>query len=136
LISFSGVPSSAARGRWGEFEPLIRLPLERTGAIENYQPEDILDRIEQGFFQCWAVSDGGQLIAALVTQILNYPRRKVLDVYLVGGKDMNKWADNVWLALKEYGRQNGCTAARGFGREGWVKRLGVPEYDICWSVEL
>ena len=87
--------------------------------------------------QCWAVVSSGVPIAALVTQIIKYPQRQVLDVYLVGGTRMNEWVDKVWLALKAYGAEKNCEAVRGFGRKGWIRRIKEPiDYSVTWSIEL
>ena len=123
--------------RWDELEPLIRLPLEKTGAIDLYSTADILGLVKKGEMQCWAVIDDKEWVAAIVTQVIKYPRQKVFDVYLVGGSRMNEWLDMVWDDLKRYGRESGCRAIRGFGRKGWTKRIKEPiEYSVTWSVGL
>ena len=95
LISFTGIQSDHIEGLWKSLEPLILKPLIRTGAIDDYSALDILDLIKAGKMQCWAVVSSGVPIAALVTQIIKYPQRQVLDVYLVGGTRMNEWVDKV-----------------------------------------
>ncbi len=137
MVSFTGIPSYMVDDCWDELEPLIMLPLERTGAIADFLASDILAGIKAGTMQCWAVRDDSKIIAAIVTHAITTPQRKILNVWLVGGSRMNEWVDKVWLSLKEYGRDTGCTAARGFGRKGWIRRLEDDiDYSVMWSVDL
>lgn len=55
----------------------------------------------------------------IITQIQEYPRRRVLDIlYLVGDLD---GALNVYNRIIAFARERGCTLIRAQGRAGWTK---------------
>lgn len=101
------------------------LPLNRTGAIDDFHPEDILRLIKDRHMQCWLGHKDGQVFAVGITQILVYPQRKILGVPFVGskGNDLEALQDYFQI-LKEYADAMGCKALRVWGRDGWKKVLG------------
>ena len=94
--------------------PWIEAALEYSGGTHNF--EDVAEGIIQGNMQLWPSPRG-----CIVTEIVVYPRNKVLNVFLGGGKldqlldmhnDVTAWA-------KSYG----CEALTITGRFGWKKPL-------------
>ena len=93
---------------WFQIEPLVKLPLEKTGAIDLYSTDDILDLINKGEMQCWAVIDGIP-IAAIVTQIIQYPRNCVFDVYLVVDSVKAQIVQGVVFRDKSFEKTTNCS---------------------------
>jgi hypothetical protein len=94
--------------------PWIESALERSGGTHLF--EDIVKAVVEGRMQLWPADD-----ACAVTEIIVFPRKKVLHVFLAGGKletivDMNDSAE-VWA------RSLGCDGMSIAGRKGWVKVL-------------
>ena len=94
--------------------PWIEAALEYSGGTDNFV--DVAEGIIQGNMQLWPSPRG-----CIVTEIVVYPRKKVLNVFLGGGKldqlldmhnDVTAWA-------KSYG----CEALTITGRFGWKKPL-------------
>ena len=94
--------------------PWIEAALEYTGGTHEW--DDIVESIAKGTMQLWAAPRG-----CIVTEIVIYPRKKVLNIFLAGGEldqildmdnDVKKWAEHY-----------GCTAATMSGRMGWKKPL-------------
>jgi hypothetical protein len=73
---------------------------------------DIVHGVMAGSLQLWPTENG-----ALVTEILTYPRKRVVNVFL-GGGDMQELTD-MHETIIEWAREQGCTAARLSGRDGW-----------------
>lgn len=92
----------------------IEAALEYSGGTHEY--EDIQEAVMSGRMQLWAGETG-----CAVTEIITYPKKKVLHVFLAGG-DMNQIIDFQDSAV-EFGKMNGCTAMTLAGRRGWVKVL-------------
>lgn len=109
---------------WPKIRHLIEKPLVRTKADRDFSPEDIREAIREGLMQCWIAHDGGTILVVAVTEILCYPRRKVLGIPFVGAEtgSLDQWIDHM-EAMKVYARENGCKAVRVWGRAGWVKVL-------------
>lgn len=78
--------------------------------------EDILYAISTGEMQLFANKGG-----CAVTQIVEYPKKKVLFVFLAGGE-----LDSV-ISLHdeamEYAKSRGCDTLMQIGRMGWTREL-------------
>lgn len=94
--------------------PWIEDALEYAGGTHLF--EDIVAAVIEGRMQLWAGEKG-----CAVTEVIQYPRKKVIHVFLAGG-DMSQIIDFEESAL-EFGRMNGCTTMTLAGRKGWTKVL-------------
>jgi hypothetical protein len=82
--------------------------------------EDLRGLLESGGMELWICQDTETLevIAALATEIHDYPRARVFSLAFCGGKDMERWAP--WIdALEGIAAARGCTHVRIPGRKGW-----------------
>lgn len=95
-------------------KPWIEAALEYSGGTHNFN--DILNGLSEGVLQLWPTPRG-----CIVTEIVVYPQKKVLNVFLGGGEldqildmhnDVIKWA-----------KVQGCVALSMSGRPGWKKSL-------------
>lgn len=73
---------------------------------------DIVHGVMGGTLQLWPAPNG-----ALVTEVLTYPRKRVVNVFL-GGGDMGELTA-MHEKIIEWAKGQGCTAARLSGRDGW-----------------
>ena len=90
----------------------IKAALKYSGGTHTY--EDVADNIRSGKQQLWPAEK-----SCAVTEIIVYPRKKTLHIFLAGGDmeelhEMQKSAE-VWA--KHYG----CEALTMTGRKGWAK---------------
>jgi hypothetical protein len=76
--------------------------------------QDILDEIKAGTMQSFVSGNSWA-----VTCILDTPRRRVLEIFMVVGA----LADLVDLEAQviEFAKNNGVTLVRAYGRQGWLK---------------
>lgn len=78
--------------------------------------EDYREKVLTGYMQLW-VDEG----YAAITEVLNYPRSRVVLVHLAGGKlDPLLEADG---ELEKFARIVGATGIEIIGRKGWVRAL-------------
>ena len=77
---------------------------------------DVVNAILEGRMQFWPAEN-----ACLVTEIVEYPRKKVLNVFIGGGtlKQMRDMYD----ALTDWAKAQGCDSITCTGRKGW-ERIG------------
>lgn len=102
--------------------PWIEAALEYTGGTHEF--DDVVKNIAQGTMQLWPSPRG-----CIVTEIVVYPRKKVLNVFLAGGElDQILEMDH---DVKAWAKANGCTAATMAGRMGWKKPL-IP---LNWKLQ-
>jgi len=100
-----------------EFErcrPWIEAALEYSGGTHTF--DDVVDGVTSGRMQLWPAPRG-----CATTEIVLYPRKKVLHVFLAGG-DMDQILDMIDSAAA-WGRTQDCTALTLAGRLGWQRVL-------------
>jgi len=121
-MNLAGLTGEGLLQHWSEIEPLISEAMVKTGADADIDTSDILEWCKSGAMQCWVAHEDGEIVAAAVTEILVYPKRKVLGIPYLGARKQTirgwKKFDKV---LREFAKENDCSAWRGGGREGWVK---------------
>jgi hypothetical protein len=92
----------------------IEAALEYSGGTHLF--EDIEAGILSGKMQLWSGPN-----CAAVTEVIEYPRKKVLHIFLAGG-DMAGLLDMMDSA-EAWGRTQGCTSLTLSGRRGWSRVL-------------
>jgi len=83
---------------------------------DTHSPADILAGIQSGRYQWWP-----GLESFVVTEIMDYPLKRVCHVFLAGGK--LEEIRNIRTWVEEWARSVGCTAATIYGRAGWEREL-------------
>ena len=97
----------------------IEAALAYSGGTHTF--EDVAAGIESGRMQLWPADDG-----CIVTEIVVYPQRKVLNGFLAGG-EMARVRDMV-PHIEEWARMQGCAATELTGRKGWERVFGPMGY--------
>jgi hypothetical protein len=98
--------------------PWIEDALEYSGGTHTF--EDVAAGIASARMQLWPAPRG-----CAVTELVLYPQKKVLHVFLAGG-DMDQLFEMIEDAA-EWGRGQGCGSMTLAGRFGWqraMKHLG------------
>ena len=116
-----GITSQYVEQAWEYVEGYIADALKH--GIGEYLPEDIKTACKEQRMQLWIKYEEDKVKGAFVTQILDYPRVKVLLVLLLGGNEFIKWRDEVDEVLQRFGKENNCKFVEFFGRKGWGNRL-------------
>jgi hypothetical protein len=99
--------------------PWIEAALDRGGNTHLF--EDIADGVKRGTMQFWPADD-----ACAITEIICYPRKKVLHIFLAGG-NMDTIVDMDESAV-HYAKLVGCTGMSVAGRKGWQRVLEKKGY--------
>jgi hypothetical protein len=136
-MASTGIPLRDLHLAWPDLWPLLEPAVRRTP-----DKPDVLARLIARDAQLWAVYDGDEAIAAIVTQITllrpcgasegealrsSEGAKKGCRLWLVGGSRLREWAPEFLCKLELWARSLGCVALWGSGREGWdriVKRMG------------
>lgn len=80
--------------------------------------EDVVKGVYSGTMQLWPTPKG-----CIVTEIVIYPKKKVLNVFL-GGGELEQIMD-MHIDVIEWAKAQGCSALTMTGRLGWKKPLAV-----------
>lgn len=93
--------------------------------------EDIAEGIKLGRFQYFGDDE-----CCLVTEIIEYPRKRVLHLFIAAG-NLNKLLEEYLPRVKQFAADNGCASLTSVSRKGFLKRF--PAYGFkpkCVTFEL
>jgi len=124
-------------GVWGILEPYIKQALGRSGAYRDWIEEDVYQAVIEGRCILWALIHNEAVFGAVVSTEIHYPRRKVIDVTLMG-TDPNTEAQ--WLkcveTFKLMAKSAGADCLTATGRDGWSRKLGADRQRIVFEIDL
>jgi hypothetical protein len=100
---------------WWRVEPLLRRATQITGC---YEPIDVLQLAMAGQVGVWFCGD---LDAVIVTEVKQYPRRRVLEMMFCGGDKMASWLKDAIEIMDEHAQRCGCSHIACIGRPGWER---------------
>lgn len=95
-----------------DFRPQIEAALRHAGGTHTF--DDVRDQVQAGRLKFWA---GPQSV--VITEIIQYPRKRILNFFLAGGNMAELQA--MYPHLIEWGRAQGCSGAVITGRRGWAR---------------
>ena len=117
-VSWQGIFAQQVDDHWDEVGPVIQ-----RGLSADYSVEDIYQAAKDRKMQLWVVREWGNLIAVVVTEIVDYPQKKIAVIIVCAGKEMGMWMHLLEGVLEEWARQKRCDEIRLYGREGWGRVL-------------
>ena len=96
----------------------FRQPLSEALRLgETHTELDLWSGIAQGFYHLWP---GEQ--SAAVTELVDYPRARVLNVWLAGG-DLQELLTVILPTIEDWAKTCGAQSVTVTGRRGWVRVL-------------
>jgi len=106
-------------------KPWLEAAIERAGGTHTLS--DVVQSVVEGKMQFWPAPRG-----CAVTEIIKYPQKKVLHIFLAGG-EMDQILDMDSSAV-EFAKMNGCTGMSIAGRRGWKRVLKDKGYEETFTV--
>tara|TARA_Y100001963_G_scaffold18941_1_gene23905 strand:- start:963 stop:1391 length:429 start_codon:yes stop_codon:yes gene_type:complete len=108
--------------------PLARPLVEKALAHSEGQmlSADALRMILNNKQQLWVGFEEDILFTAVVTELINYPRHKILRIITFAtqtGYGMDHWYDTIVDTLTMFGRSLGCNALEAWCRKGLARKL-------------
>lgn len=100
--------------------------------------EDILKCCVEGDMQLWVVCKDKDLLAVIVTEIAQLPRKRVFIFRFCGGEKLGEWV-KVMDNFLNWARSQGCDQAEIYGRKGWgriYRDYGYEEIASCFHRSL
>ena len=105
---------------WEEVVPLLaRVAPHTEGEME---PDDYIEPLTHVDMQLWVVVENKRVIAALITQIIPYPQKKILRLISLAGEEFDKIKDFLDV-VEAFAIKYECSALEMWGRKGWKKLL-------------
>src|SRR5580765_2419944 len=115
-------PIDEVAEKWPIISKFLRKATRRTGC---YEPVDLLGMAMRGQVGIWVCEVAGAVRAAIVTEIKQYPRKRILEVMFLGGSDLREWLEDAMDVLTAHAREAGCAHLATLGRPGWARVLGA-----------
>jgi len=88
----------------------------------KYDLNDIRQGLEEQKMQLF-IAVAEEIIATAITQVVDYPQKRVLTIVLLGGKRMEEWLP-LLNQLERWAIDEGCEQIELYGRPGWERVLG------------
>lgn len=100
--------------------------------------DDVEEQLRAGGMQLWTLitSEGEpEVLAVLVTEIIDYPRKRVLDLAFMAGDRMELWLAAL-PALEAWAVTQGIEQIQIQGRPGWERVTGYPRTAVVLCKDL
>ena len=108
---------------WDDVVEFIDLALKHSeGELIS---DDLILPLNKGEQNLWVALEEGEIIAAMITEIIPHPRKRVLRIITIGAKDghgMDKWYDFL-PAVEGFALNNGCSSLEAWTRKGMARKL-------------
>ena len=139
-LMLTPVPTEFVDAIWGQVEDVLRKSVDT--ARGKLDIDDVYKEVMSGEYVLWIVVDygiGDEIIAAITTKLLEYPKRTAMSMDWIGGTRMREWLPIAQETISRYAKEHGCSHLEGYGRKAWGRWLGQygwePEY-IAYRMEL
>ncbi len=114
------VPPDEVNRIWDFVEPFLGMMTPYTEG--ELLPEDFYESLTNGGMQLWVAVTENEVVAAMVTQVIPYPRKNVLRIICIGGQHMDKWL-RFFPRVEDFALYAGCSSMECWGRKGWLRIL-------------
>lgn len=112
-----GVLAEDAQRWWPEVRPWVESALDRDGLLGF---EDIKEGVATRDMQLWLVKSGPDVCGVCITELVVYPRMRVLTVVVVGGAGMPGWLDPLNAQMERFAKAHDCGRLMApIARRGW-----------------
>jgi len=104
---------------WSDIEDYMRGAAKYTHG--RFEVEDIKNDLTKNRIQQLWIAYDDKVYGAVITEIMEYPRMRVLVMHFTGGVELPKWKADMLELLQRFARDNGCKTIESIGRAGWKK---------------
>ena len=106
---------------WDNVAPLLSKVIQHSEG--ELGTDDYLSNLMSGSMQLWIVTEDGKIILSMVTQIIQFPQKKVLRTIALAGERFKEVHSQFSDMLASYALKNKCSSLELWGRKGWKKML-------------
>jgi hypothetical protein len=129
LTFLVGIPPEDVDRVW----PLIENRIEEACLTSRGKEKafDIRRSARYGEKQIWVVwdADAKDVLAAVVTEIAIYPRKKICHIQICVGAERERWQHHIQI-IEGWAREKGCNGMSLVARPGWSRILKRYGYDM------
>ena len=129
-MEVSMVPPQLVNTCWKQIEPFMEGAAKYT--YGRFTSDDIYDSVTEHDYQLWVAFNETGIKGAIVTNIMVYPKRKLLCMSFCGGNDLKEWKEPMLSLLQRYAKDMGCDGIEATARAGWAKIFLNDGYKQHW----
>lgn len=129
-MEVSMVPAEYVDTCWAKIEPFVEKAAGYT--YGRYSASNLYDMVKDGDYQLWVAYDGNDFKGTVLTNVMNYPQRRVLCMGFCGGIELKDWKTPMLDLLKRYAKDMECDSIEAFGRPGWANVFKNDGYQTKW----
>lgn len=112
---------------WDKALPFVNKALEKGQG--QYDAEDVRSMIEEGFGVMILAYIDGDIVAAMVSILDEFPLIRQMTILLMGGDNSDEWFDETMKAFAEIASEQQADVITVHGRRGWVRKLKQYGYE-------
>lgn len=134
MIEIHRIPTTRLNEFWPDLAPHIKRAADRY--IRDYSLTEVREAIVSGDAILFGVHDGNEFVGAITATTIDYPRRTILLIELVGGTGVKNWYVEAIEALAVLAKAAGCDAIRSEARKGWknlAHDVGFKEISVTYE---
>lgn len=113
------------RSEWLRCKHWIKEALVYTDGTHTI--EDIEKGIQERTYQFFSSAN-----SAAVTEIIKYPRKRLLNYFLIGG-NLKELVQEIEPHVTRWAKERGCTRVVGIGRKGFERAFRDSGFKPCWT---
>jgi hypothetical protein len=132
MIEVSMVPPQYIDTCWSKVEPFAKAAADYT--YGRYTADDIYDSVTEHGYQMWVAMEDSEFKGLVITNVITYPKRKLLAMQFCGGVDLKLWKKPMLELLQKFGSEMGCDGIESTGRPGWAKVFKNDGYEARWVI--
>lgn len=104
---------------WLSVEPLLKSAIMKW--LPVWDTDFFYTQIMEDTKQLWIAVDSEKeaIVGAVVTEVVEYPKAKVVNVILLGGNKIRDWKNDMGAAIENFANNEDCYALQSMGRTGW-----------------
>lgn len=88
---------------------------------------DIWNDLCNARMQLWILATGREIDAIAITEVSEYPRRKICRVIACVGEGRERWQHHL-AGIEDWAREIGCSGIELIARKGWVRIMSDYEF--------
>jgi len=115
------VPQNEIQHVWHIVGPLLQKGIDKSNG--EYTLDDVYRFCTDGDMQLLMAVIEDEIVAALNTEIIIYPRKKAFRLINAGGSHLKEWGPELWEFMEAAAKLNDCDLIEAIGRPGWMKYL-------------
>lgn len=142
MIQILKIPKEEVGTYWSEMRDFLDSALKKHNWHHRFPLDFLTLKLFYGEYQSFLIydSENGQVLGALVTENVVYPLGKAINIFLLGGKDMEKWVNQLDDALVFYAKEIGAkwidtASRRGIGKL-YYPQIGYKETQTNYTKEI